>query len=494
MAQRVTSEGAFDLELDLQTLIDEDACTYGEGDIDGAVSLAQKIVDQNIDTEVYLYTATEYLDDGGAVNVVNVSEVGEWNAAILNCEAFLEENYYTFKITLASYNRDADLVVYCEVNGTNIGTVKFEQSVRCDSDQTKTVTFATGNSDSKKVYEFESVRVYLAEEDSFARDNDFFIYGGKKPELNMLYYNPHANTMFGGVMQTVRSNWTDWDVNLTQINSDKVAMENVPIMDYDFYVYEGTMPDILPTDGVVMLVNMDKTPEGLTAVKGQEITSPSTDEDKMFRLTFGDNFNHPLVKYMTPENVPVYKYTRMLNYEGFEPILYCNGDPVVFVKNSDGQKIIMMNISVNFSLVAMYVEFPILMYNILDYFMPATLTDNAFDVNEVISLRARSDELSVKSADGAYDEVIKEFPQQIVLDVPGSYTVSQIPISGKPQVEQFFVKIPTSESDIFQTKESLYELIVPQKKDVENFDLLLYFAIALVAFIFAERLLQARDM
>ena len=303
LAQRVTSEGQFALEVELQTLIDEDACTYATGDIEGAIMLAQKIVDQNVDTEVYLYSATEYLDDGGAVNVVDVSQNGEWNAAILNCEAFLEDNYYTFKVTVASYNRDADLVVCCDVSGTNIGTVKFEMPVRCDSDKTKTVTFATGNMDSKKVYEFDSVRVYLSESDSFVRDNDFFIYGGKKPELNMLYYNPKANTMFSGAMQTARSELskTAWDVNLTQINSSMVAMEDVPVIDYDFYLYEGTMPDILPSDGVVMLVNMDKIPEGLTVKKGAEITAPGSDEDKMFRLSFGDNFNHPIVKYMTPE-------------------------------------------------------------------------------------------------------------------------------------------------------------------------------------------------
>ena len=184
----------------------------------------------------------------------------------------------------------------------------------------------------------------------------------------------------------------------------------------------------------------------------------------------------------------------MLNYDGFEPLLYCNGDPVLFVKDNNGQKIVIMNFSVNYSLLALYVEFPILIYNILDYFTPATLTDHAFDVNETISLRARSDELSVESTDGAYKNTITEFPQEIVLSVPGSYTVSQVPISGKPQVEQFFVKIPSSESDINQTKESLYELIIPKKEDVQNFDLLLYFAIALVALIFAERLLQAQDM
>ena len=152
-----------------------------------------------------------------------------------------------------------------------------------------------------------------------------------------------------------------------------------------------------------------------------------------------------------------------------------------------------MNFSVNFSTIIAYVEFPIMMYNIFEYFLPATLTGNAFSVNESISLNARSEELSVQSTDGAYKTTFTEFPTEIKLTTPGSYTVTQTPISGIPQVEQFFVKIPSSESNIFRVEDSLYELIVAPKQNDDNLDLLLYFAAALVALVFAERLLRIQD-
>ena len=485
IAQRATAEESFDIYTTLSDLVQNDSCTYGLSDIECAIDLAQKIVDQNADTEVFLYTATEYLDDGGEVNVVDVSQNGEWNAAILNCEAYLEENYFTFKVTVAAYDRDTDLMVYCDVKGANgAGTVKLEMPVRCNSDQAKTISFVTANSTSP-VYEFESVRVYLSESDSFSHDNDFFIYGGKKPTLNMLYFNPHANIFFGGIMLSARSNLKDWDINYKEINSI-LGLEEIPTSGYDFYVYEGMMPDVLPTDGVVMLVNMDKTPEGLPAVQGPEVNGT-------FTLTAGGT--HPITNRMDPSKIEIFKYNRMLNYEGFEPLLYCSaGDPVLFVKDTPDQKIIMMNFSVNFSLASMYVEFPMLMYNILEYFLPSTLSTHSFDINQTISLDARSEELKIEAADGSYKDTFKEFPKEIVLTKPGSYTLSQLPISGQPQVEQFFVKIPASESNISQTQEDLYDLIVVKKDESNNLDLLLYFAAALVALIFMERLLQARDM
>lgn len=486
IAQRATAEDAFEIYTTLEDLVHNDECTYGLADIDGAIDLAQKIVDQNADTEVYLYTATEYLDDGGAVNIVDVSQNGEWNAAILNCEALLEENYYTFKVTVAAYDRDTDLMVYCDVKGANsAGTVKFEMPVRCNSDQAKTISFVTANSGSP-VYEFESVRVYIAEDDSFSNDNDFFIYGGKRPQLNMLYFNPHANIFFSGVMLSARSTLTDWDINYKEINSTRGYEEGIPTSGYDFYIYEGTMPDLLPTDGVVMLVNMDKAPEGLTMVQGPEVNGT-------FSLSLGNS--HPITSRMDPSDIEITKYNRILNYEGFEPLLYCSaGDPVLFVRETAEQKIIVMNFSVNYATAALYYDFPMMIYNILEHFVPSTLSSHAFDINQSISLDARSEELSIESTDGSYKNTFKEFPQEIVLTHPGSYTVSQTPLSGIPQVEQFFVKIPVSESNISQTKESLYELIVPQKKPVDNLDLLVYFAAALVALIFCERLLQAQDM
>ena len=493
IAQRVDAEGLFDLNATLNELVQNDACTFGVGDIDGSIELAQKIVDQNVDTEVYLYTATEYLDDGGAVNIVDVSQNGEWNAAILNCEALIEENRYTFKATVASYNRPMDFVVYCEVKGANSTgtTLRFEKHVYCEPDKPKTVSFITAN-EQTPVNEFDSVRIYITENDSFARDNDFFIYGGRKPELNMLYFNPHANIFVGGAMLSARSTMTDWNINYKEINADpgKTGSE-IPVSGYDFYVYEGTMPAVLPTDGVVMLINMNQPPEGLTAVQGKEILAPSP--DRPFTLSFTEHA-HPITQFLNPERIEVTKYTRMLNWEGFTPLLYCNGEPVLFVKEADGQKIVMMNFSVNYSMISMYVEFPILMYNIIEHFMPATLTAHAFDINQTITLNARSDELSIESLDGSLKETFTQFPQEITLTTPGSYTLSQVPISGNIQMEQFFVKIPSSESNISQTKDELYELIVPKKRSVEDFDLLLYFAIALVTLVFLERWLQAKDM
>ena len=101
--------------------------------------------------------------------------------------------------------------------------------------------------------------------------------------------------------------------------------------------------------------------------------------------------------------------------------------------------------------------------------------------------------MSIQSTNGKYKNKIEEFPQTIVLTQPGSYTVTQTPLSGQLVTEQFFVKIPSSESNISRVEDQLEELIVPKKKDLDNLDLLLYLAAALVALVIFERWLQAQD-
>ena len=498
IAQRATAADAFDVQVELANLVNEDAyaCTWGEADIKGAVDLAQKIVDQNVDAEVYLYTGTEYLDDGGEIIVDDCSTSGEWNAAILDCQTLLEDNYYTFKISVASYGRDTNLTVFCNVYGVNGGAsnskISLSANVSCNADQKRTISIVTssfeGEKAKDKIYEFEYVHIYIAEQDSIDADNAFFVYGGKKPALNALYYNPRANTFFSGIMMNARDNLLadSWSVTYKEINSVKV--QEIPVEGYDFYLYEGTMPDVLPTDGVVMLANMDKVPVGIDVVMG---SIEETDKEHPFKMQVAEA--HPIMNLFDPSKLKVTKYTALVHYEGFTPLLMIDNDPVLLVKNTKEQKIILMNFSVNFTDIGIDPQFSIMMYNIFQYFLPATLQSSAFSVNETITLNARSDKLSLTSLDNKVKMDFEQFPSSITLTTPGSYTVTQTPISGVAQVEQFFVKMPEQESNIFRVEDSLYELIVPIKKDVENLDLLVYFAAALVALILLERILQAQE-
>ena len=89
--------------------------------------------------------------------------------------------------------------------------------------------------------------------------------------------------------------------------------------------------------------------------------------------------------------------------------------------------------------------------------------------------------------------VLEDFPGSVSFKTPGCYTISQTPISGVETTEKFFVKMPEAECNIAEIADELVNPYFAVVEDEADFDLLLYFALALVALLFAEWWLQSRE-
>lgn len=70
-------------------------CSYGVADIDAGMELAEQVLEENPSAAVRLYTGKEYIDSG-IVDVIDIGSENEWNAAIVDASATLDENFYTF--------------------------------------------------------------------------------------------------------------------------------------------------------------------------------------------------------------------------------------------------------------------------------------------------------------------------------------------------------------------------------------------------------------
>ena len=90
LLERVNSQGLtiFDNTMD-DIYFDEAACSYGTSDVDGAMAMCESVLSDNPAAEVWLYTDVLYSNVPPRVNVVNVADADEWNAAILNARAVL---------------------------------------------------------------------------------------------------------------------------------------------------------------------------------------------------------------------------------------------------------------------------------------------------------------------------------------------------------------------------------------------------------------------
>ena len=474
----------------------EEYYTFGAPDINGAMKIAEQITSANQNVSVTLYTDVSYLGTG-KVNVCNVADSTEWNAAILDVRATLVENLYRIEIDVACYAADARIPIVCEIlnidgKGTNLS---IETDVYCSNDEVSTVVLGyvtAGMSEEEAelideeifVTEFDQVYVHLSEYDSFSYDNQFNLYGGRKPTLKIQYYSTLPNTYWRTALDILSDTLSGkWKVEVTEIkpglNDKELATEG-----FDLYIFEHNAPSVVPSDGIVIYSN----PSSLPADAGVRFGGPLQANGELFLSAAED---HVIMKNIAAEKISVTMFTSIIGTDGYVPLLCYEEYPMLLIKEDVDQKIVLMPFSVHYSNIVALPDFPLLLNNILNYFFRETVSGGyVYEPGDMISLDARAELLEVIGPET--DLTLEELPTQISLTLPGTYTLTQIPMSGNAIIENIYVKIPASESNISLQEDILTNPYFFEGEEESMIDLLFYFALAVVALLFIEWWLQSR--
>jgi hypothetical protein len=234
-------------------------------------------------------------------------------------------------------------------------------------------------------------------------------------------------------------------------------------------------------DGVVLLIDPNSMPSSSGMTLGSQMSGS---------LEFSNGEAHPITANIDFTDIILASYTRVTETGDFESLLYCGGDPILLVKNTVTEKILVMPFSLNRSDLAVSLQFPLLIRNIFNYFFPVTTDDYVYEVGEDVALHARGADLTVSY--GNNDLIFDEFPASIHLSEQGVYTLYQIPLSGEDVIESIYVKVPAKESNIFRTEDELAAPQIDEEGQREDQKLIVYFAAALVALRFLEWILQSR--
>ena len=96
------------------------------------------------------------------------------------------------------------------------------------------------------------------------------------------------------------------------------------------------MPEILPTDGVVFLADPDIAPEGSDFTLARD----KIDVDSAETLASGEV--HPLTNGINANDITIARYGRILYADGYQELMYYQGDPVLLVKEDELQKIVVL--------------------------------------------------------------------------------------------------------------------------------------------------------
>lgn len=495
---------------------------YEVADIDAALKESENVLYDNPDAVIYVYTDANYYSVPDGVNVVNISEESEWNAAILDARADWDEGYYSFTVQAACYGKDARLPINVEiydVNGIVNETIKF--TVLADYNDGTPVTLILryrksdengGNENTQdrqlcyldnlipsnlpKIYSFSSVYLEFSESeviDSYDADNDFYVYGGQKQTLKVQYASAEPNPFVNGALSNLSSDFAgSWDMQITEVKKGEAGATS----GFDLYIFERQMPENVPTDGVVFLFDPVSAPSGCGFIRNSEIEYRQTN-NRYPSLVGGTE--HPIMKNIDPNYIRVSRSQMLAGGQdaAYQVLMALNQLPMLMVRNDigkeGGRQMLVLSFSFAYSNFGVLPEFYLLMKNAFEYFFPSTVNKYAYEIGEKAELNARGTSLSISSY--AFEEPIEktEFPASVVLSAPGTYTITQTTYYGMLVTEKIYVKIPGAESNITGIKNNLYSP-EREKNEADYFrDVITYIAAALVAFLFIEWCLHLKD-
>lgn len=507
VVRRQDAEQYDQIMTDISLLADKSdfRCSWKAGDIDGAMTLSEGILEENPEAEVVLYTGTEYIDDG-KVTVKDVTDPSEWNVAILDVRVTDGDAYDRYEVDIGSYARGQNVRVFLDIhggtvkelgtNGVQNGTVvTVYQDVMLDKNTSQTITFGENELDTYTglmVDNYEYVYCYVLESDSLNEDNSFYNYGGVAQPLKIQYYSTRANNFVNGVLLGLRQQLKDdWNIEIEEIRDNEkdaaAGKGKEPALEgYDIYIFEHHMPKMIPTDGLVILINPKQLPSDVEVVLGSEVRYRGE------KALNSEGIQSPLLNNVNAENITITQYRQFNAYDGaYTPVLCVDDNPIVLAKKDATQNLMIFNFSLHYSNFALTPEFPVMMKNAINYYIPTTFEQDVYDIYDEVELNSRGQRLTVSGPDSV--EEFDTFPATMAVNTPGLYTVTQFATSGVQIVENFYVTIPDEQSNIDAVEDRLVNPYFPPIEEKVDLDLVFYFALALVLLGFAEWWLKSRE-
>lgn len=494
--QGLSSSDMDEIESTLNALLRKEAgipvgCTYASADLNGAALLAEKVLQSNPETEVVLFTATKYIDQG-RITVVDVSKGNEANVAVLDGYGELVDNYYNFYAEIGCYGTAKEVTVHCVINqynGTEVSLELTKTEYFFDGEETKTVSFTVedqqqANDKEEGVYSYGSVKFSVEEDDALPQDNTFYLYNGFKPVIRIQYASSLPNKYVRLAVASMRESFKErWNIQFVEVRKGNFATEG-----FDFYIFEhASVPEKLPTDGVVFFIDPQSAPsDAAFLVGGQENVAKES--------TLVSALTHAVTKNLSPEKITVARYYKVSAPDDFDVLLtHEKGDPALLVKNTPEQKIAILAVDLNYSNLPIRIDFPRLFNNLFNYFIPSTVGSHSYQVGDTVTLNSGGEKLTVTQPDVIEKTEFSEFPAQLKVMRPGQYTLEHETMRDEPVLEQFYVRIANSESNITKEVDALPVLNIIRQTEKDDMDLLIYLAAALVAIQFIEWWLQSRS-
>ncbi len=371
--------------------IDSISQTYGGIDNDAVESL---IISEAAKTEAGIYIFTDNADDFANIDA-NVFYAGNDTA---NCA-----------VTLASATEGSVLV-----NVRNYGDTDAEKTVTIFNNNmavdVSDVTIPAGGERSlvfTDIYEDSAeITVTISPEDILSADDTYYLAVNKAQTAKILLVTD-GNTFLENAFKL-----TD---NTEIYKMTPETMVTADLSGYDLYIFDGVMPDEVPTDGCLFILN---PPEDNGFLEVGETAELNCYAEGSTNLTADGTLSFIIAeaKSITRPSWAVTEAT-------------ADGMPIIIRGENNGQKVCVFSFDIHNTDLPLLQDFPVMIYNLTDWFLPdrsgvQSVTHCGESLN--IQALASAEKITVTDTEGNDRVVAPPFPASNYSDTEeaGFYTVT----------------------------------------------------------------------
>ena len=408
-------------------LLSELRPSYSDTGMSDALSVARSIFSENPGAEIMLYTDTDYLSHEN-VRLINVSS-SVTNYSISDVKYDYSRGVLTATGSVTSHKGDAVLNVGVYLSGYHTPSATVAVSATEGVAVPFTVTVSTAG--------FSSVRCAIEESDALPEDNEYVIFNVQKNEMfRTLIVSDTPLFIKSSISATVRA-------DIDTVSPAEYSGQR----GYGLYVFESFVPDTLPTDGTVWLINGAKSVSGSGFSVQREVSfEPSA---ILERSNSTSSSARALLADTIGESIHVKEYIKCAPYRNFTTLYSYNSNPVIFAGSNDGgNRQVVFAFDLHKSNIAMLYDFPVLMRNIVAYSFPEILDRTDFVTGETaeINVPANCDSIKVDSPLGnvTYLDTVGT-TASLPLDEVGVWRITMT-VSGTPRIFNIYSSMLLSES------------------------------------------------
>ena len=535
---------------EIVSTLDTLTCSDAEPDIQGALKLVNNIQEINPEARIVFFTDKEYEDHEG-MEVVDVSKDTDSNIALTTLTDSLTGGRYLFNATINNYsNKEQEVTVKFlvdrEFDGVYNPTETRRNTYTLLPDERKVVTFANTEISVlpenlffqiDKFNDYECVKVVIeSPDDGLLTDNSRTIYAKTEPRVKILIVSKHvvmmkttdggeiadqnASTFLVMAMRTIGyslSNKTDIKNDLSKVNNGG-AIEG-----YDLYIFDGVMPDVLPTDGAVWFIDPPKDlPEetGIVLdgyepydVDGVKLRNPfyftadvdsKTDAYATLTKNIGgqDGQRKLAVGRFWPMKVEDYDADKHEKEFSYESIFVCEGNglnkTVMLAGKVGTVRVICLSLDFHKTNIVANIDFPLLLQNMVEYSLPSVVAERSYEVGQTVQFNAPvGSKLINFMYEGSVLKSLDATDAEFILENIGNYSIEVV--YEDENVENAIYMLPTSvpvdESDIVVGAEIIVplEVVTTAEPEAEPMEIWPYLVMALLAIAIIEWGVYYRD-